>query len=155
MGVVRARRGLAGGGALLVAVGTFVGGLPAADAADTAIVAALGSSRTGEFATPVMAVQPGTKPTVVNLDIVWHGIESEEVGADDRAWCVAVDPKRPEDPVSNPRRKPLGECPLFWSDYASVGGTAPVLGLEGVEAGKVYAYQCTVVPGMGGNLFVV
>jgi hypothetical protein len=145
------------GGAVALGLGLagFVGGLPAADAADTAIVAAFGSSRTGQFATPVMAVQPGSKPTVVNLDIVWHGIESEESGVDDRPWCVAIDPSRPEDPVSNPRLKPLGECPLFWSDYAIVGGTAPVLGLEGVEAGKVYAYRCTVVPGMGGNLFVV
>lgn len=138
----------------LAGLGGLVG-LPAAGAADSAIVAVLGSARTGQFATPFMAVEAGSSPKIVNGDIVWHGIESEEVGPDDQPWCVPLDPSLPADPVSNPRRKPLGACPLFWSDYAVVGGTSSVIGLDDVTPGKVYAYTCTVVPGMGGNLFVL
>ena len=128
---------------------------PAQAQPDTAIVAGPGASRARSFATPVMAVRPGDKTLLVNLDVIWHGIESEDMGPDDRPWCELVDPDLPEDPLSNPRRKPLGECPLFWADAAVVGGTSTVQGLEGVTSGRVYAFQCTTTSGMAGDLFVV
>lgn len=148
-----ARRACVCAASVLVACVGGLGAGGAVAAPDTAVVAGPGSARTGQFSTAAMAVRVGDRPLLVNADVSPHGIESAAVGADDRPWCGLVDPSKQEGPA-NPRLKPLGQCPLFWADWVSTGGTSPVLGLEGVESGRVYAYRCTVVPGMTGNLFV-
>ena len=131
--------------------------LSGADAADPeapVVVAGPGAAATARFATPLTVVRAGEPASLLNTDINWHGIESEEFGTDDRPWCGPLDPTLPESPA-NPRRKPLGECPLFVTDYAmALGDTAPFEGLEAATPGRVYAFSCTVVSGMAGNLIV-
>ena len=134
--------------------------VPAADAADPAdavppgVVAVPGSARAGSFATPLSVVQAADRPSLVNADINWHGLASDAFGTDDRAWCGPLDPSRPES-SNNPRRKPLGQCPLFATGFAlPLGGIVAIEGLDAAVPGRVYSYRCTVVSGMTGNLVI-
>lgn len=125
-------------------------------AAGTAVVAGPGSAKAAAYATPVAVVQVDDQPVLANTDINWHSLAAVQTGPDDRPWCTTLDPARPESPA-NPRRYPLGQCPLFFADAAApLGGASTVFGLdEGlVTAGRVYAFRCTIVAGMTGNFFV-
>lgn len=129
-------------------------GTPGARAATPAVVAGPGSAEAKSFATPFTVVRPGDAPALVNADINWHGILSEEQGPDDRPWCEPLDPSLPESPA-NPRRAPIGECPLFAADFATpLGGVVEIAGLEDAAPGRVYSYRCTFVTGMTGTLIV-
>lgn len=152
----RARRRLVGALALPLAAGALAT-TPAPVQADVPVVAAgPGASRGAGYATKVMAVRVGDRPSVVNFDVVWHDLVSSDAGPDDRPWCLPLDPSKPEHPATNPRRYPRGQCPLFWADAATAaGGRSVVEGLEAVVPGRVYEFRCTVVPGMTGNFFVV
>lgn len=123
-----------------------------------AVVAGPGASRGAGYTTPVVPVRVGDQPVLVNADVTWHGLVSTDAGPDDRPWCGPADPSKPEDPVRNRRRFPLGQCPLFWAEYArGAGGTSVVLGLDAasVASGRVYEFACPLVEGMTGNFFVV
>lgn len=139
-----------------VAFGLGVGGPAAgagsAGAGSTGVVVAVpGSARVGRYALPLVVLAPGDAPEVVNADINWHDVVSSETGPDDRPWCAPLDPAKPEGPA-NPRRYPLGSCPLFWSVGAlPLGGTSRVYGLDAPEPGRVYAFHCTFVAGMTGG----
>lgn len=151
-----ARRRLVGAVALPLAVGPLAGMSGPAQADVPVVAAGPGASRGVGYATKAMAVRVGDRPSLVNLDVVWHDLVSSDAGPDDRPWCLPLDPSKPEDRVTNPRRYPLGQCPLFWSDAATAaGGRSVVEGLEAVVPGRVYEFRCTVVPGMTGNFFVV
>jgi hypothetical protein len=119
-----------------------------------AVVAGPGSADAASYATPLVTVRPGDGLSLVNTDISWHALVSVELGADDQPWCGPLDPSRPEGPA-NPRRYPLGQCPLFLADPApGLGGVSPVVGLGAVVANRVYPFRCSIVPGMAGNLIV-
>lgn len=125
-----------------------------AGAAGTGVLAGPGSARVARYATPIAVVQVGDRPALTNTDINWHGLVATAVGNDDRPWCTVIDPAR-EESAANPRRYPLGQCPLFKAaDVAPLGGTSAVQGLDAVVAGRVYAFRCTLVPGMTGNFIV-
>jgi hypothetical protein len=119
-----------------------------------AVVAGPGSATAASYATPLVTVRPGDGLSLVNTDISWHALVSVEFGADDQPWCGPLDPSLPEGPA-NPRRYPIGRCPLFLADPApALDGVSPVVGLGSVVADRVYAFRCTIVSGMAGNLIV-
>ncbi len=91
-----------------------------------AIVAGPGAAST-TYATPVMVTEVGGPLTFVNLDIAQHDVVSRAQG-------------------------PGG--PLFRSKLIGLAQTAPVEGLDRVEAGKTYGFYCTIHPGMQGTLIV-
>lgn len=113
----------------------FSGG--SAIAAGPVIVAVAGANTAG-YSTPVMAAQRSGELTFASADIVIHNVVVEECidppstdprpcyGPDSQPWCIFY---------------PVGECPLIWSDYVSVG-TTPVLGLENAVPGQTYVFYC-------------
>ena len=136
---------------LCCAIVAVVGAMPAR-AVSTNVIAGPVSSESPFFTTPTVVVEAGDRPVLLNQDIGLHGLESNNVGSDAAAWCGPVDPSFPEGP-SNPRRYQLGDCPLFFADYAStLGGQAPIQGIEALIPGNTYAFVCTVTPGMRGIL---
>lgn len=120
-----------------------------------AVVAGPGAGRVGQYTTSIVPVRPGDSVSLVNGDVLWHDVVASDDGADDRPWCVPLDTTKPES-ATNPRQYPLGSCPLFAADAApGAGGTSAVRGLENVVAGRVYAFHCSLVPGMRGSFFVL
>jgi hypothetical protein len=127
---------------------------PPAQSAGISVVAGPGGASAGRYLTPIVVIAPGQDVALVNTDIYWHDLVSDEVGPDDREWCTPLDPSKPEGPA-NPRRYPIGQCPLFWAQGTlPLGGSTPVYGLDGVAPGRVYAFHCTLVAGMTGNFIV-
>ena len=45
-----------------------------------------------------------------------------------------------------------GACPAFWSDWADLGETVTVLGLDQLAPGATYAFYCSIHPQMQGTL---
>jgi hypothetical protein len=131
-------------GAFLLAMASSNAG----QAASSSVIAGPGSFTTS-WITPVAVVQPDQQPVLLNRDLAFHGLESVSVGSDDAGWCGPANPG-PEGPT-NPRRYPLGSCPLFWADVVPpLSGTTPILGLEAVSTGTTYAFHCPIHPNMRG-----
>jgi plastocyanin len=80
------------------------------------------------YATPVMVTQVGGPLSFLNLDVVQHDVVAEEKGPDGR--------------------------PVFNTKLIGLGETAPVEGLDKVQAGRSYPFYCSLHPGMRGTLSV-
>ncbi len=92
-----------------------------------AVVAGPGAAST-TYATPVMVTQVGGPLSFVNLDVAQHDVTADEEGPDGK--------------------------PLFQSRLVGLGETAPIEGLDRLQAGKTYGFYCSIHPGMQGNLIV-
>lgn len=125
-----------------------------ARAASTSIVAGPGSHR-ATFTTVLTVASSADRPLLINADIAFHSVRALDVGSDDAAWCGPLDPTKPES-AQNPRRFPLGGCPLFFAELAvPLGGTSPVDGLAATDAGRTYAFVCGVFADMRGLVAIV
>ena len=113
-------------------------------AVETAILAGPGSLQAG-FVTKVAPAQVGGTIVFINRDLALHQVASSNIGSDDTSWCGPLDPTKPEDPISNPRKFPRGQCPLFATELTISGQSVPVLGVEHLVA-RPYAFHCTVHP---------
>ena len=102
------------------------GGGPSAPAGPS-IAAGPGAASVG-YATPVMVTQVGGPLSFLNLDVVQHDVVAEEKGPDGR--------------------------PVFSTKLIGLGETAPVEGLDKVQAGGSYPFYCSLHPGMRGTLSV-
>jgi outer membrane protein assembly factor BamB/plastocyanin len=91
------------------------------------IMAGPQASSTG-YATPTMVTRVGGPLSFLNLDLVQHDVVAERLGPDGR--------------------------PLFRSALVDFGESAPVNGLDRVQAGQTYGFFCSLHPGMRGNLVV-
>ncbi len=73
-------------------------------------------------------------------------------------WCGPANPKERTHPVRNPRRFPIGKCPLLWSPAITmtVGAVqTKVFGTENLESGTTVDFFCTVFPNMKGTVIVL
>ena len=75
-----------------------------------------------------MVTQVGGPLSFVNLDVAQHDVTADEEGPDGK--------------------------PLFQSRLVGLGETAPIEGLDRLQAGKTYGFYCSIHPGMQGNLIV-
>ena len=80
------------------------------------------------YATPVMAIQRGTRLSFLNEDLPQHDVVAVDLG-------------------------PNG-APLFASALIGIGEEAAVTGTDALKSGS-YAFYCTIHPGMRGTLYVV
>lgn len=108
-------------------------------AAELVVVAAPGAWLT-TYATPLVALPPGSNLTFHNADVMRHDVVSEAYGPDTQPWCGSF-------------RE--GQCPLFWTPLIGLGKQAAVLGLENLAPGTVYWYYCTTHPPMVGAIAAV
>jgi polyvinyl alcohol dehydrogenase (cytochrome) len=92
---------------------------------DPPIIAAPGAASTS-YATPVASTTVDGKIEFVNLDAAKHDVQSTEKAPDG--------------------------TPLFSTPLIDLGETAPIDGLDRVEAGKAYEFFCSIHPGMRGTL---
>lgn len=130
---------------------------PTFDAGTPAITAVPGS-RAGTYGTPIAVVEPGDDLTFVNLELFPHDVRSVEMGPDDTSWCGPADPDQKRHRVRNPRRFPIGRCPLLWSLPISmtVGAVeTKVYGTENLKSGTTVDFYCTVFPSMTGTVVVL
>ena len=91
------------------------------------VLAGPGAASVG-YATPVMVTRKGGPLNFVNFDVVQHDVVAKENGPDGKPW--------------------------FKSKLIGLAETAPVEGLERVEAGRTYPFYCSLHPGMQGSLQV-
>ncbi|MDQ3741931.1 MAG: plastocyanin/azurin family copper-binding protein, partial [Actinomycetota bacterium] len=91
------------------------------------IVAGPGSAGVG-YLTPVMTTQRNGELQFINLDVVQHDVVSDEKAPDG--------------------------APLFSTPLIGTGQSAPVTGLDRVEAGKSYGFFCSLHTNMRGTLTV-
>ena len=116
----------------LLAAPPVHGGIPG-----TPIAAAPGAWVT-DYATEVAAATVGGELAFVNGDLMRHNVVARvDFGADDRAWCASF---------------PAGRCPLFWSEFAHLGETVRVQGLDQLAPLRTYRFYCTIHPNMEGTL---
>ncbi|HWL66113.1 MAG TPA: hypothetical protein VNP73_09085 [Actinomycetota bacterium] len=147
------RRGLA------VVVVALIGLIAApAGAAGTPVVMSQPASRETTYTTPVVVIQPGEDVTFVNTDLFPHDVRSVLMGPDNTSWCKPADPDEPQHRVRNPRRFPIGKCPLLWTP--PIGMTNGVLesklyGTDNVTSGTTVDFYCTVFPNMTGKVIVL
>ena len=130
---------------------------PEASAVGTRVIAAVPGSRAGTYATPVAVVEPGDELTFLNVEPFVHDVRSVAMGPDDTSWCNPADPDEPQHRIRNPRRFPIGKCPLLWSLPISmtVGAVeTKVYGTKNLKSGKSYEFYCTVFPNMRGTVIV-
>lgn len=130
---------------------------PEASAVGSRVIAAVPGSRAGTYATPVAVVEPGDELTFVNLEPFVHDVRSVAMGPDDTSWCNTADPDEPQHRIRNPRRFPIGKCPLLWSLPISmtVGAVeTKVYGTKNLKSGKTFEFYCTVFPNMRGQVIV-
>ncbi len=80
------------------------------------------------YATPVATTAVGGTLEFVNLDLAKHDVQSTEKAPDG--------------------------TPLFSTPLIDLGETAPVEGLDRVQAGRAYEFFCSIHPGMRGTLNV-
>jgi plastocyanin len=78
------------------------------------------------YATPVVTAQAGGKLSFTNADIAQHDVTAVQNGPDGR--------------------------PVFQSRLIGFGQTAPIEGLDRIQAGKSYEFYCSIHPGMRGTL---
>lgn len=133
--------------ALIVAALSVVASLGAGSAARAAgpvVIGGPGSFLTPTYTTPVVPVQVGGELTYVHADVQLHNVEAriDFLPADsDAEWCVLFE---------------IGKCPIFWSPLIGLPQTtAPVRGLENLEAGKVYEFTCSIHPAMIGRVIAL
>lgn len=125
---------------ILLAALLLLAPLGAAATPGTPIAAGPGAWLT-DFATKVAVVPVGGELTFVNADLMRHDVVAFHVyGEDDQPWCLLF---------------AAGQCPLFWSELASLGETVPVLGLDRLDVATPYAFYCTLHPQMKGTLVAV
>lgn len=118
--------------ALLATVPLAAAGLPGTP------LAAIPGSWVSDYATEATAVPVGGDLSFFNGDLMRHNVVARgHFGAVDRAWCASF---------------VAGRCPLFWSDWALLGETVPVEGLDQLVAGQTYKFYCTIHPSMEGTL---
>jgi polyvinyl alcohol dehydrogenase (cytochrome) len=94
--------------------------------AGASIVAGPGAAST-TYLTPAMVTQPGGPLTFANADVAQHDVTSDQT---------------------------VNGAPLFHTPLIAFGKTAPVEGLDNVQAGQSYAFHCSIHPGMRGTLIV-
>jgi polyvinyl alcohol dehydrogenase (cytochrome) len=104
-----------------------VGGVPVPAGAGPTIVAGPGAYLT-TYATPVMVAEVGGTLSFMSNDLPLHDVVSVDKAADGTA--------------------------LFSSPLVGLGQSAAVSGMNRVEAGKTYAFFCSIHPGMRGTLVV-
>ncbi len=80
------------------------------------------------YLTPVATTTVGGKLTYTNADVARHDVVARDKGPDG--------------------------APLFRSVLAGLGQSVPVTGTDRVQAGKTYAFYCSIHPGMQGQLVV-
>lgn len=113
-----------GGGGGLPPVPEPPGGAPGAGGR---VVSGPGAANYG-YLTPVATTTVGGELTYTNEDISRHDVIADERGADGQ--------------------------PLFSSALAGLNETVPVTGTDRVQAGRQYAFHCSLHPGMHGTLVV-
>ncbi len=97
------------------------------------------------FATPVVVTSVGGPVTFFTADALPHNFVAMDdlltkKQAKKAEWCTSYR---------------AGKCPLFWSETITAGEQTEVLGLENVEAGRQYAFFCSIHPSsMRGKLVV-
>ena len=127
------------------------------DAAGTPAIAAVPGSRAGTYATPVAVIERGDDLRFVNLEPFAHDVRSVEMGPDNTPWCNPADRSEAQHRVRNPRRFPIGKCPLLWSLPISmtVGAVeTKVYGTKNLKPGQTVDFYCTVFPNMRGTVVV-
>ena len=110
--------------------------------AHAAVAAAGPGGFAAGFVTPVVVVAKGEDLTFFNGDVAPHNVTAIDAflskkDARKSKWCSAFD---------------KGKCPLFWSPTITAGEQTSVEGLDRLEAGKQYAFYCTLHPNMKGTL---
>ena len=116
------------------------------------------ASRATTYATPIAVVQPGDELTFLNLEPFPHTVRSFEMGPDNTVWCNPPKSNRPAHPKTNPRRFPVGKCPLLWTPPISMTNgvlQSKVYGTANLESGTTVDFYCTVFPNMEGTLIVI
>ena len=148
----------------LVAMSALLSAVPSAsgsvgnERAGSPVIAAAPASRETTYATPVAVVEPGDDLTFLNVEPFPHTVRSVEMGPDDTPWCNPPNPKRPAHPKKNPRRFPIGKCPLLWTPPITLTNGAiesKVYGTENLESGTTVDFYCTVFPNMTGMVIVI
>ncbi len=115
-------------------------------------------SRSTTYATPIVVIQPGEDVTFANTDLFPHDVRSVAMGPDSAPWCGPSEPNKPEHRIRNPRRFPLGKCPLLWTPpIALTNGVieTKVFGTNNVKSGTTVDFYCTVHPAMTGKMIVL
>lgn len=100
---------------------------PGGAAAGNQIVSGPGATNAG-YLTPVAITSAGGELTYTNGDIVRHDVVADAKGTDGQ--------------------------PLFKTPLIALGESAPVAGLDRVEAGKQYGFHCSLHVGMKGTLII-
>jgi plastocyanin len=121
------------------------------------IVSAPGSRAT-TYATPLVVAQRGDNLTFVNTDVFVHAVRSVATGPDNTRWCKPADPNEPAHQTRNPRRFPIGKCPLLWTPPISMTNgyvETKVYGTRNLKPGTTVEFFCRVFPNMRGEVIVV
>jgi hypothetical protein len=125
--------------------------------APTPRIVAVAGSRNGTYATPVTVVERGEPVSFVNVDLFVHDVRSRVKGPDRMPWCGRVDRGEPLHPVRNPRRFPVGKCPLLWTPPIAVTNgvvESRIYGTQNLRSGTTIDFFCTVFPEMKGSVIV-
>jgi plastocyanin len=120
------------------------------------VVLAGPGARSSNYATPLVIVQPGDDVTFMNLDLFPHSVRSKVMGPDNVPWCKPADPDEPRHRIRNPRRFPIGKCPLLWTPPISMTNgvmESKLYGTKNLYAGSTVDFYCTVFPKMKGTVF--
>lgn len=127
------------------------------NAVGTPVIAAVPGSRASTYATPVVVIEPGDDLSFVNVEPFVHDVRSVAMGPDDTAWCNPPEANEPQHRVRNPRRFPIGKCPLLWTPPIAMTSGAvqtKVYGTKNLRSGKNYEFYCTVFKNMTGTVVV-
>jgi plastocyanin len=98
------------------------------------------------YTDPTVEVDQGGRLTFSNFDVVAHDVVHDVAadgfgGSDDMPWCGG----------GHHSDQP---CPIFWSSTVDAGQSTVVLGTNNLEAGRAYAFFCTLHHSMRGTLIV-
>ncbi len=124
---------------------------------ETRLILSVPGSRGATYGTPVVVVQPNDELRFLNADLFVHDVRSVAMGPDDTRRCNPPEADEPPHPKRNPRRFPLGKCPLLWTPPIAVTNgvfESKVYGTENLEPGKTFEFYCTVFPNMRGQVIV-
>lgn len=132
---------------LLAVAGAFASlSVLAAGSPANAVIAAAGPGGfAAGYATPLVIAPAATGVTFINGDIAPHNVIANE------DFFKKKEAKKVEWCSNYPKKK----CPVFWSETASVGETAEVLGIENLVSGQQYSFFCSIHPGMKGTLIAI
>lgn len=94
----------------------------------------------GDYTGDTFVVDVAGTLTLVNADLRAHDVVSVANGPDSNPWCG---------------RYATGDCPLFASRLAPLGGQAVVEGTEQLTPLESYEFYCSLHPWMTGTLIAI